>query len=186
MIFFGFPSPAEAGFAEAGNRRPFFAIMLWRRMETENAGADVTPAPSSSRQSNRLQIGRGGLAAAPVGFDVESQLLPLIEVRHAGALDGGDVNEHIRAARVLHDEAETLLGVEKLDGTLSHDGLHLKRLMRFVAERTIRAAFNPDFACSWERPSLGEHDFFGKSVCHPDSGAGFFRIMLCGRDGKAG
>jgi hypothetical protein len=62
------------------------------------------------------------------------------------------VNEHIRAARVLDDEAETLLGVEKLYGTLSHDGLHLKRIMRFVAVRTIRTVFNPDFALLGKGP----------------------------------
>src|SRR5579871_2099954 len=97
------------------------------------------PAPMRRRplridRSDRLQVGRGGLAAAAVGLDVESQLLPLGQAAHAGALDGGDVNEHIRAALVLHDEAETLLGVEKLDGTLSHDGPPLK---------THHASFGP-------------------------------------------
>ena len=42
----------------------------------------------------------------------KEKLLPLVKAAHAGALDGGDVDEHIRAARVLHDEAVALLGVE--------------------------------------------------------------------------
>jgi len=29
MIFSDLPSPAEAGFAKAGNRFPLFGIMLW-------------------------------------------------------------------------------------------------------------------------------------------------------------
>jgi len=45
-----------------------------------------------------LQIGRGGLAAPAVGFDVKGELLPLAKAAHAGALDGGYVDEHIRAA----------------------------------------------------------------------------------------
>jgi hypothetical protein len=47
---------------------------------------------------DRLQIGCGGLAAAAVGFDVKGELLPLVKAAHAGALNGGDVDEHIRAA----------------------------------------------------------------------------------------
>ena len=86
-----------------------------------------------------MQIGCRGLAAAAVGFDVKGELLPLVKAAHAGALDGGDVDEHIRAARVLHDEAVALLGVEKLNGTCSHNGLHLKTRHAFVAVRTIRA-----------------------------------------------
>ena len=66
-----------------------------------------------------MQIGCRGLAAAAVGFDIKGELLPLVKAAHAGALDGGDVDEHIRAARVLHDEAVALLGVEKFNGTCS-------------------------------------------------------------------
>ena len=108
----------------------------------------MTPAPLSSRDLDGLQIGRSRLTAAAVGFDVEADLLPFVEVGHASALDRGNVYEHIRAARVLGDEAVTLLGVEKLDGTLSHDGLHLKTRNAFGAVQTICTVFNPDFACS--------------------------------------
>src|SRR5690606_15214096 len=103
-------------------------------------------------RSESLQIGGGVLAAAAVGFDVEADLLAFIQGRHAGALDRRNVNEHIRSASVLHDKAETLLGVEKLDSPLSHNGLHLKRTRRFVSARTIRAGLNPDLAFAWNRP----------------------------------
>ena len=58
---------------------------------------------------------------------------------HASALDRLDVNEHIWAAVVLHDETKALLGVEKLNGTCSHSGLHSKTRHAFAAVRTIRA-----------------------------------------------
>ena len=70
-----------------------------------------------------LQIGGSGLAAARIGLHVERELLALVEVAHASALDCRDVNEHIGAAAVLHDEAEALLGVEELNGTCGHSGL---------------------------------------------------------------
>src|ERR1700731_1190002 len=92
------------------------------RDRKQNAGANMTPALYLCRYSGALQIGRGRLAAAPVGFDVERKLLALDQRAHAGALDRGDVHEHVRAARILHDEAVALLGVEELDGTLSHEG----------------------------------------------------------------
>jgi hypothetical protein len=52
-----------------------------------------------------------------------------------GGLDGGDVNEHIRAAGVLNDEAVALLGVEELDGTLSHVALLWKTHHAFLRLR---------------------------------------------------
>src|ERR1700680_4313529 len=88
----------------------------------QNAGANMTPAPHLCRSSGRLQIGRGGLAAAAVGLDVERQLLALDQRAHAGAPARRDVHEDCGAARVLHNEAVALLGVEELDGTLSHEG----------------------------------------------------------------
>jgi hypothetical protein len=54
----------------------------------ENAGAIMTPALYISRQLRRLQISGCGLAAAPVGFDVEAELLAFVKRAHAGALDG--------------------------------------------------------------------------------------------------
>src|SRR3954447_16116367 len=52
--------------------------------------------------------------------DVELDLLVLVEGLVALRLDRGVVNEDVVAAVLLSDEAETLLGVEPLDGALSH------------------------------------------------------------------
>ena len=57
---------------------------------------------------------------------------------HASALDRLDVNEHIWAAVVLHDETKALLGVEKLNGTGGHHGLLIKREKRHCPTQTIR------------------------------------------------
>src|SRR6202044_1868134 len=101
----------------------------------QNAGAIMTPALHLCRSSGRLQIGRGGFAAAAVGLDVERQLLALDQRAHAGALDRRDVHEDVGAAGVLHDEAVALLGVEELDGTLSHDGPPLENADAFLWPR---------------------------------------------------
>jgi hypothetical protein len=123
------------------------------RIMGEDAGAIMTPARRQNRRLRGLQIGRSRFAAAPVGFDVEGKLLTLNQTAHAGALDGGDMHEHIGTAAVLRDEAVALLGVEKLDSTLSHHGPPLANALGvFAAARTIRAVFNPDFAWSWEWP----------------------------------
>src|SRR5579884_682606 len=97
----------------------------------------MTPARSSyGMRSGCLQVGGGRLAAATIGLDVERQPLAFGQPGHAGALDRGNVHEHVRAAIILHDEAEALLGVEKLDGTLSHAALLFdKRNMRREALR---------------------------------------------------
>jgi hypothetical protein len=107
-----------------------------------------------------------------IGLDVERQLLALDERAHAGALDRGDVHEDVGAAGILHDEAVTFLGVEELDGTLSHDGPpYGKRRMRFCGRVNHSRGPNPDFALSWERPFLLSHDLSDHAQ---------------GRDGKSG
>src|SRR5665811_1199419 len=112
---------------------------------------------SSRLVSDRLQIGSGRLAVLAICFDVERKLLALVEIAHAGALDCRDVNEHIRPAAVLHDEAEALLGVEELNGTCGHSGLLLKTLKGVNAPyKPFVWASYPDSACSWGRPSSGE------------------------------
>src|SRR3954467_11862217 len=50
------------------------------------------------------EVGRGLLAAAPVGFDVIGHLLPFNEAAHARALDGADVREHVPPALVRLNE----------------------------------------------------------------------------------
>src|SRR5919107_2224101 len=53
--------------------------------------------------------------------DIKLDLLVLVEGLVAAGLDGGEVDEHVLASAVLRDEAENLVGVEPLDGSLSHD-----------------------------------------------------------------
>src|SRR3954452_24920606 len=55
--------------------------------------------------------------------EIELDLLVLVERLVATGLDGGEVDEHVLAAAVLRDEAEALLGVEPLDGALSHESV---------------------------------------------------------------
>src|SRR4051794_18995979 len=95
-----------------------------------------------------LQVGRGGLAALAVGLDVEGNLLPLGQAAHPGALDRRDVNEHVRAAAVLRDEAEAFLAVEELNCTGRHDDLLKDTRNRVLTRATICASRYPDSACS--------------------------------------
>jgi hypothetical protein len=63
------------------------------------------------------QIARRNLAAA---IDQrEFELLPFGQAFKPCPLNRADVNEHIFAARILLDEAEALMRVEKLDGALA-------------------------------------------------------------------
>src|SRR5262245_4431798 len=55
-----------------------------------------------------LDIGDGDLAGAAIGFGIERDFLALGEAAQAGALQGGGVDEHVLAAIVRLDEAETL------------------------------------------------------------------------------
>jgi hypothetical protein len=62
----------------------------------------------------------GRLAGAAVLLDLEVDLLAFDQGGHASPLDGGDVDENVRAAIVGSDEAVTLGGVEPLDGSSCH------------------------------------------------------------------
>src|ERR687893_789295 len=73
---------------------------------------------SSSPRSERTDVLR--LRALGALGDVELDLLVLVEGLVALRLDGRVVHEDVVAAVLLRDEAETLLGVEPLDGALSH------------------------------------------------------------------
>src|SRR5690242_5260958 len=71
--------------------------------------------------------------------DVELDLLVLVEGLVALRLDGRVVNEDVIAAVLLGDEAEALLGVEPLDGALSHaDVLLLLRLETATSAASAR------------------------------------------------
>jgi len=70
-----------------------------------------------------LKVGRGGFAGAAVGRDLVAQLLAFPDFGNTGRLDGGDVNEHVRAAFAWLDEAEPATVIEELYGTCGHVGL---------------------------------------------------------------
>jgi hypothetical protein len=69
-------------------------------------------------QLDGLQI-RGRQFAALV-HNVVADLLPFIEVAHAGAFNRGNVDEYVFPAILRLYEAKALLGIEKLDRTCSH------------------------------------------------------------------
>src|SRR5579871_45393 len=83
---------------------------LWRIMvPSAKAGAAAgrrAAAPAVS--SVRLQVRRRQLALL-AALDLEADLLPLVQAAEAGALDRGDVHEHILRSVVRLDEAEALL-----------------------------------------------------------------------------
>src|ERR1700692_736387 len=58
-----------------------------------------------------------GTLALFVGFNVESDALPLTQRLQPRAFNGGNVHEHVAAAVVGLDEAVAALAVEELDRT---------------------------------------------------------------------
>src|ERR1700692_3537996 len=71
--------------------------------------------------SGELQVGGGFLAA--LRHHVVADLLILIEAVEAGSLHGRDVDEHVLATALRHDETKTLCGIEPLDRTDRHSCL---------------------------------------------------------------
>src|SRR5262245_12039066 len=82
----------------------------------------------AERRSEALKVRGGELAA--LAHDLVADLLPLAQAAHAGTLDGRNMHEHVFAAVIRLNEAETLLGIEKLDCPLSH----------VASDRYLRAA----------------------------------------------
>src|SRR3954470_8588233 len=66
------------------------------------------------------EVGRGLLAAAPVGFNLVGDLLTLSEAAHPRTLYGADVHEHIPPALIGLDEAIAFLFVEPLHSSGRH------------------------------------------------------------------
>src|SRR5262249_2762144 len=124
----------------------FFAMFLILPKINASAG---TLAASSHPNSNGLEVGCGGFATALISLHIERKLLALVEIVHASTLHCRDVNKHIRAAIILHDETKTLLGVEKLNGTCGHHGLLIKTRKGVVCPiQHSHGGSYPDFACS--------------------------------------
>src|SRR5207244_1119422 len=87
--------------------------------------------------SDALQV-RGGEFAA-LAHHVVADLLALVEGAHAGALDRGNVDEHVLSAVGRLDESEALLVVEKLHGTFSHLWPPVKTPIGAMAARPSRS-----------------------------------------------
>jgi hypothetical protein len=77
----------------------------------------------SALRLDGAQIGCRGLSA--LGHNVERDFLSLVEAAHPGAFDSADVDEHVLAAVIRLDEAEALLAVEPLYGSLRHVNVSL-------------------------------------------------------------
>jgi hypothetical protein len=79
-------------------------------------------------------LGRG-LATTRIGDSFEGDLLAFLKVAKTGALDGGDVDEHVRRAVIRLDEAKTLGGIKPLNSTGSHGSVPLMALPHTTCER---------------------------------------------------
>jgi len=67
----------------------------------------------------------GGFAAITAGFDVEGDLLVILQAGVARPLDCGDVDENVLAAALGGDKAETLGAVEPFHGAIGHRDISL-------------------------------------------------------------
>src|SRR5689334_6576591 len=89
------------------------------------------PTPAASGE---FEIGRCGLAA--LHGNLVADLLAFVKAAKTRRLHGCDVDKHVLAAVLRHDEAETLGRVEPLDCTDSHRLRH----PRLVHSATTRGA----------------------------------------------
>src|SRR5271165_1438147 len=102
--------------------------MRVKRSLSPTAGTSaVDRAGKRSAQNALWRFGSGGakvagarLARALVGDEFEVDLLAFVQVVHPGALNGADMDEHVRAAVVRLDETKALLGIEPLYGSDWH------------------------------------------------------------------
>src|SRR5690606_18111840 len=79
-----------------------------------------TPRRSAAGGSDRLQIDRRGLAALRIALLLEGNLLALVQAVHASALNGRDVDEHVRPAAFRLDKAVTLGAIEPFHRSEEH------------------------------------------------------------------
>ena len=89
---------------------------MWRERQKEDLARAAL---------DRFQILSVGLTALGIRHHIERHPLPLVEGRHARLLDSADMNKNIRRSAFGSDEAESLLRVEKLNGTDGHASLPL-------------------------------------------------------------
>ena len=102
--------------------------------------------PEAQSRLRRQEVFGRVLAVPVVLDDVEAQLLTLDDGAHAGALDGRDVDEDVRLAVALLDEAEALGGIEELHSSsiyddflsIAHRGLPAGRNARQTVRSMLR------------------------------------------------
>src|SRR3546814_455943 len=85
-----------------------------RKSPARNEADRAFQPPKRSVLRERGEVHRRHFSA-PIDFGLELVPVALVEVRHARALDGGDVNERIVLPIVALNEAEALHRVEELD-----------------------------------------------------------------------
>src|SRR6476659_4544366 len=94
----------------------------------------------AGRSSGCLDGGDGlRLRALRTLRDVEGHRLVLLEGAEAVGVDGGVVNEDIRAASLLGEEAEALFSVEPLDGSGSHKALLGPKVLPLLQNLLLRS-----------------------------------------------
>jgi hypothetical protein len=86
----------------------------------QTKGAPGRASCSRKKPSGGLQVAGGSLARLAIGEDLVRDLLALDQLRQTGALDCGDVDEHVAATIIRLDEAVALLVVEPLHGSGAH------------------------------------------------------------------
>src|ERR1700679_197591 len=99
------PSPARLPLSQGATG------FLWRLAQAMDLGC----GPSDT------QVFGAALASLRIHLDLVGDLLPLRQAGQAGALDGADMNENVVSAVIRRNESETLLTVEPLDRTGSHN-----------------------------------------------------------------
>jgi hypothetical protein len=111
--------------------------------------------PEAQSSSGSLKVLGRALAVAVVLHDVEAELLTLDKRAHAGPLDGGDMDEDVRLAAALLDEAKALGRIEELHGSSVHDDFlsiaHRKLLAVRGARQTVQIDFERKIADSADR-----------------------------------
>jgi hypothetical protein len=81
-----------------------------------------------------VQIDRFRPFALFIGFDIEGDPLTFVERVETSLLNGRHMDENIATAVVRFDEAVSLVGIEKFDGSLlRHDATSLSTALFFLS-----------------------------------------------------
>src|SRR5215469_4804649 len=91
----------------------------WSDFETRRKRQNIC-RDRNCRVLYQLKIGRSAFAVLP-NLGLKANCLALAEARQSATLDGRDVNKHIRSAVVTSNKSITLLGVEPLYCSGSHE-----------------------------------------------------------------